>query len=202
MRICFYIGLCLVTTALPARPESNPSWWGLAPMDATAIVGIQWQNLRSSPFAEAIWGELDSEIGLPPLPCLADARQILIASPALLAMISGNFNTATLARAGVENRDEAGELPGRESVDREIRIEYRAVERSASPGRIARLPSMRRSTGARRNGTTHSPLLSRAARMGKPTCGWSPTVCRIRWPVSLCRLTWIPGFKRVDSRGT
>ncbi len=96
MRICFYIGLCLVTTALPARPESNPSWWGLAPMDATAIVGIQWQNLRSSPFAEAIWGELDSEIGLPPLPCLADARQILIASPALLAMISGNFNTATL----------------------------------------------------------------------------------------------------------
>jgi hypothetical protein len=96
VRTCFYIGVCLVATALPVRSESNPSWWGLAPIDATAIVGIQWQNLRSSPFADAIWSELDSEIGLPPLPCLAGARQILIASPSLLAIISGSFNAVTL----------------------------------------------------------------------------------------------------------
>src|SRR5277367_2145514 len=84
--------LLLALAALPGACESNPSWWGLAPLDATAIVGIQWENLKSSPFAGAIWGELNSDIGLPPLPCLADARQILIASPALVAMISGNFN--------------------------------------------------------------------------------------------------------------
>lgn len=76
--------------------ESHPTWWGLAPSGSTGIVGIAWQNLKSSPFADAVSEELSSSVGLPALPAIADARQILIAAPPILAMITGSFDSVAL----------------------------------------------------------------------------------------------------------
>ena len=60
---------------------------------ATALVGIQWEHLRTSPFADAVSGELsgDDGLGFPDLDCLKQARQIVISSPELLAMAAGDF---------------------------------------------------------------------------------------------------------------
>ncbi len=155
-----------MATALPAHSESNPTWWGLAPLDATAIVGIQWQNLRSSPFAEAIWGELDSEIGLPPLPCLADARQILIASPALLAMISGNFNTATLRAQALKIGMKPASYQGVNVwlAKSGLSIAQLSDQLLLAGSRTTLNAAIDRSQAERRH---YSPLLSRAARYGQ-----------------------------------
>ena len=91
--------LCLILlTALSAAAESNPSWWNFASPEATALVGIQWENLRQSAFADVVGAELFSSGGLdfPDLACLRDARQVLISSPDLLAMASGNFGPEVL----------------------------------------------------------------------------------------------------------
>ena len=81
-----------------ASAESHPAWWRYASPEATALVGIRWDNLRSSPFGEAIEDELTGEdgLGFPQLDCLKDARQILISSPVLLAVAAGNFSADTL----------------------------------------------------------------------------------------------------------
>ena len=81
-----------------AAAESHPAWWRYASPEATALVGIQWEHLRTSPFAEAISGELngDDGLGFPDLDCLKQARQIVISSPALLALAAGNFPAATV----------------------------------------------------------------------------------------------------------
>jgi hypothetical protein len=77
--------------------ESHPSWWRYASPEATALVGIQWEHLRMSPFATAISGELTGEdgLGFPDLDFLKDTR-IVISSPALLAMAAGNFPEAAV----------------------------------------------------------------------------------------------------------
>jgi hypothetical protein len=92
--LLFGIGIC----SAESHPSSHPSWWRYASPDATALVGIQWEHLRTSPFADAISGELsgDDGLGFPDLDCLKQARQIVISSPALLAMAAGNFPAATL----------------------------------------------------------------------------------------------------------
>lgn len=78
--------------------ESLPSWWNYSSPEATALVGIQWENLRKSPFAGAIAAELSSTggLGFPDLDCLRQARNILISSPALLAVETGTFPSALL----------------------------------------------------------------------------------------------------------
>ena len=161
MRFCLFLALA----ALPAGCESNPSWWGLAPMDATAIVGIQWQNLKSSPFADAVWGELESEIGLPALPCLADARQILIAQPALLAMISGSFSTATLraqaTKIGMKPASYQGVNLWIASSASGLSIAQLSDQLLLAGSRTALSAAIDRSQGDRRH---HAALLSRAAR--------------------------------------
>jgi len=86
------------TGSAESQPSSHPSWWRYASPDATALVGIQWEHLRSSPFAVAISGELsgDEGLGFTDLDCLKEARQIVISSPVLLAMAAGEFPAATL----------------------------------------------------------------------------------------------------------
>jgi hypothetical protein len=81
-----------------AFPESHPSWWTYASPEATALVGIQWDNLRNSPFAPAIEAELSSTgpLGFPDLDCLHHAREIIISSPDLLAAEAGSFPAAVL----------------------------------------------------------------------------------------------------------
>ena len=82
--------------AYPA--QSHPTWWSYASPEATALVGINWENLQHSPFAEAVQAELSSggSLGFPDLDCLKQARQILISSPELLAAEAGTFPAATL----------------------------------------------------------------------------------------------------------
>jgi hypothetical protein len=112
------------------RAESHPAWWRYAAPDATALVGIQWDHLRSSPFADAIAGELSGEgsLGFPDLDCLKEARQILISSlsssPSVLAVASGNFPAATVreqaARKGLKrvvyHEVEIWVTPGKETL--------------------------------------------------------------------------------------
>jgi len=106
-----------------ASADSHPAWWRYASPDATALVGIQWEHLRSSPFADAISGELggDGGLGFPDLDCLKDARQILISSPVLLAAVTGEFSTATL-------REQAPQKGLK-------RVLYRDVEIWVTPGK-------------------------------------------------------------------
>jgi hypothetical protein len=89
--------LIAITAALAAA-ESHPSWWTYASPEATTLVGIQWNNLRHSPFAAAIEAELSSTgaLAFPDLGCLRQAREIIISSPALLAAEAGSFPAATV----------------------------------------------------------------------------------------------------------
>jgi hypothetical protein len=97
--------------------ESHPAWWRYASPEATALVGIQWEHLRSSPFADAITGELtgDGSLGFPDLDCLKEARQILISSAPVLAMAAGNFPAATV-------REQAARKGLKQTLYREIEI--------------------------------------------------------------------------------
>jgi hypothetical protein len=83
--------------------ESHPAWWRYASPEATALVGMQWEHLRVSPFAAAISGELsgDRGLGFPDLDCIRQARQTLISSPALLAMAAGDFPAEALREQAV-----------------------------------------------------------------------------------------------------
>jgi len=85
-------------SATLASAESHPSWWTYASPEATALVGIQWNNLRHSPFAAVIEAELSSSgaLGFPDLDCLKQAREIVISSPALLAAEAGTFPAAAV----------------------------------------------------------------------------------------------------------
>src|ERR1700730_14100856 len=86
-----------MATAAFAAAQSHPSWWTYASPDATALVGIQWENLRQSPFAETVAKELSPTGGLefPDLDCLKQARQIILSAPSnlswMLAIEWGTF---------------------------------------------------------------------------------------------------------------
>jgi hypothetical protein len=86
------VPLAFLTCAAFAAAQSHPSWWTYSSPAATALVGIEWQSVRASPFADAVEGELWGDLGFPDLPCLYNARQIVISSPELLALVSGNFS--------------------------------------------------------------------------------------------------------------
>ena len=164
--------LCLILlTALPAAAESHPSWWNFASLDATALVGIQWENLRQSPFGDVVGGELFSSGGLdfPDLACLKDARQILISSPELLAMASGVF---------------APEAVRQQAAARQWKTtRYRGIDLWISPGKttlsMAQVSSQLLLIGMRKTledaidrdqsetGRRYSPLLARAARFAQ-----------------------------------
>ena len=79
--------------------ESYPRAWNYIAPDSSAIVGIEWQQLRDSFLAEALGTELSGGggLGFPELACLRDAREILLAGPDLLGVVSGSFPAATVA---------------------------------------------------------------------------------------------------------
>jgi hypothetical protein len=88
----------IVLAATAAAGETHPSWWAYASPEATALVGIQWNNLRGSPFAAAIEAQIapGGALGFPDLDCLRKAREIFISSPALLAAETGDFPVLTV----------------------------------------------------------------------------------------------------------
>lgn len=99
MRVLFAVTFCTTFFCTSfARGDSHPSWWRLATPDATALVGIQWEQVRSSPFGEPVRAELwgAGSLGFPDIACLLDARQILISSPPLLAIATVDCPAVTL----------------------------------------------------------------------------------------------------------
>jgi hypothetical protein len=88
--------LAFLACAGLAAAQSHPSWWTYASPNATALVGIDWQTVRASAFAEPIEAELWGDLGFPELPFLHNARQIVVSSPDLLALASGNFSSAAM----------------------------------------------------------------------------------------------------------
>jgi hypothetical protein len=79
--------------------QSYPSAWNYIAPDSSAVVGIEWRQLRESFLGEALAGELSGSgrLGFPDLACLRDAREILLAGPDLLGVASGSFPAATVA---------------------------------------------------------------------------------------------------------
>lgn len=165
-----YVVTCVLLFGIGrVSAESHPAWWLYASPEATALVGIQWEHLRTSPFAGAISGELsgDGGLGFPDLDCLKDARQILVSSPALVAVAAGDFSEVTL-------REQAA----RKGLKRAL---YREVEIWVTPGKdtlsIARMSDQLVLLGLLKNlqdaidrslledaKREYSPLLARAAR--------------------------------------
>ena len=92
-----FLSLFALTAALAAA-ESHPSWWMYASPDATALVGIQGDNLRNSPLAAVVEAKLSSAgpLAFPDLDCLKHAREILLSAPELLAAEAGSFPAATV----------------------------------------------------------------------------------------------------------
>ena len=96
----FWIGTVgLGLAASLVRGESYPRAWNYIAPDSSAVIGIEWQQLRESFLADALGVELSGNgpLGFPDLACLRDAREILLAGPDLLGVASGSFPAATVA---------------------------------------------------------------------------------------------------------
>ncbi len=158
----------LATAILASAQAHHPAWWTYASPDATALVGIDWQNVRTSPFADPIEAELWGDLGFPDLPCLHNARQILISSPELLALASGNFSPSAL-------RDQAAQKHMKAMTYRGVDMWF-AVEKGALS--IARVndqllligdPATLQAAVDRTvtDSKNYSPLLARAAQFAQ-----------------------------------
>ena len=152
----------------PVYAESHPAWWTYASPQATALVGIRWDNVQASPFAAVIGEELSSRgsLGFPDLECLKDASQILISSPDLLAIAAGAFPSAIV-------REQALSKGWKHSG-------YRGVELWITPGKetlsVAQISDQMLLLGhvktlqetidrsLEETTRTYSPLLAKAAR--------------------------------------
>ena len=166
MKLRLFLGI-LVTIGT-SFAESHPAWWRYASPEATALVGIQWEHLRSSPFAGAIAGELsgDGGLGFPDLDCLKGAHQILISSPVLLAAATGDFSTGVLreqaARKGLKRalyRDvEIWVTPGKDTLS-----VAHLTDQLVLLGRVKNLQDAIDRSLLESTDRAYSPLLARAA---------------------------------------
>jgi hypothetical protein len=168
--------LLIALTATIATAESHPSWWTYASPDATALVGIRWDNLRHSPFASAIEAEFSATgaLAFPDLDCLRQAREIVISSPPLLAAEAGSFPAAMV-------KDEAQRLGLRRAIYRGLTLWV--PERAEKLG-LAQVSEQLVLVGARKTlegaidrslletGRQYSPLLPRAARFSQTGDLW------------------------------
>jgi hypothetical protein len=184
------VNLCLVLfTAGILSAQSHPGWWTYASPDATALVGIDWHALRTSPFADGVREELGpGGLGFPALDCLDQSTQILVSSPALLAVVSGSFAAPTLGQQATAKGFRAGTyknvnvwiapqsavlsialmnpqivlLGSRKTLEEAI---DRATDLAAQEGETARATKPRATK-------RYSPLLARAAQFARNTDLW------------------------------
>ena len=166
----------IALAATLASAESHPSWWTYASPDASALVGIHWDNVRHSPFASAIQAELSSTgaLAFPDLECLRQAREIVISAPPLLAAEAGSFPAATV-------KDQAQRLGLRRAVYRGVTLWF--PEQADKLG-VAQISEQLLLVGARKalegavdrslleTGRQYSPLLPRAARFSQTGDLW------------------------------
>jgi hypothetical protein len=170
--------LLVLATAEITSGQSHPSWWNYVPPDATALVGIQWEQVRNSIFAGAIGAELSSggSLGFPDLPSLKDARQILISYPELMAIATGSFPAAATreqaTRIGLKLSTYRGvdlwiapthSLSVAQVSDRLLLVGQRKTLEDAIAGSL---------TDSIRN---YSPLLARGARLSQDWDLWIAT---------------------------
>jgi len=180
--------LLVLATAEITAGQSHPSWWNYVPPDATALVGIQWEQVRNSIFAGAIGAELSSggSLGFPDLPCLKDARQILISYPELMAIATGSFPAAAtreqVARIGLKPSTYHG-------VDLWIAPNYSLSVAHVSDHLL--LVGQRKTLEEAIAGTLtdsirdYSPLLARGARLSQD---WDLWIATSRMPDPLASL--------------
>jgi hypothetical protein len=95
----FWIAALGIALSSLTMGESYPRAWNYIAPDASAIVGIEWQQLHESFLADALGVELSASgrLGFPDLACLRDSREILLAGPDLLGVASGTFPAAAVA---------------------------------------------------------------------------------------------------------
>ena len=170
--------LLMLATAEITAGQSHPSWWNYVPPDATALVGIQWEQLKNSIFADAVGAELSSggSLGFPELPCLKEARQVLISYPELLAIATRVFPAAA-------TREQAVRIGLKPAT-------YRGVDLWIAPNKslsIAHFSDTQLLVGQRKTleeaiaGSltdsirSYSPLLARGARLSQDWDLWITT---------------------------
>lgn len=168
--------LLIAITAAVACAESHPTWWTYASPEATALVGIQWNNLRHSPFAAAVDAEISSTgpLAFPDLACLKQAREIVISSPPLLAAEAGTFPAALV-------KDQAQQLGLRRTVYRGLTL---WLPEKASGLGVAQVSEQLLLVGTQNalkdsidrslleTGRMYSPLLPKAARFAQTGDLW------------------------------
>jgi hypothetical protein len=162
------VPLAFLACAALAAAQSHPSWWNYSSPGATALVGIEWQSVRTSPFADAIEGELWGDLGFPDLPCLHNARHFVLSSPELLILASGHF-------AGTALRDQSANKGFKAMTYRGIDLWFASAKGVLSVARLndqlvmigdpkTLQEAVDRSMDDSRN---YSPLLARAARFAQ-----------------------------------
>jgi hypothetical protein len=151
--------------------QSHPSWWTYASPSATALVGIEWQSVRTSPFADPIEAELWGDLGFPDLPCLHNARHFVISSPELLTLASGNF-------AGTPLRDQAAQKGFKAMTYRGIDMWFAPEKGEKGTLSVARFTDQLAMIGepktlqdavdrAMDDSRNYSPLLAKAAHLAQ-----------------------------------
>jgi len=166
----------LLASATLLAAESYPSWWNYASPDATAVVGIQWENVRQSEFADAVTGELfgSGSLGLPELRLIQEARQVLISGPDLLVAAAGAFPAIAIRTQAVREKFKP-------ATYREVELWISPVQTTLS---VARLSDAILLMGTRKtleaaidrslleSGRRYCPLLARAARIAPGRDVW------------------------------
>ena len=159
-----------------AAAESHPSWWTYASPDATALVGIHWENVRQSPFADAVQAELSGSgsLGFPDLNCLREARELVLSAPPLLAAEAGKFPAAAVqqqaAAAGLHRATYKGVTMYLPSSTAQLGI----AQMSETLLLVGERKTLERSVdrSLMTVGRPYSPLLTRAARFSQTADLW------------------------------
>lgn len=163
--------LLMLAAAGLSVAQSNPSWWKYVPPDSVSLVGIQWKELQGSMFAPAITADLGpgGHFGFPDIALLRRAEQILVSSPAMLAIEYGTFSIETLrAQAEAKGLKRVAFRPAELYVSADPAVQSVAYisEKLLLVGnrKVLEEAVTRISSGKDR---AYSPLLSRAARYSK-----------------------------------
>lgn len=90
--------IVLAATSALAGSDTNPVWLPYVSTDSTAVIGIEWGNLRESALAPAIEAEIfgSGALAFPELECLKQAREIVVSFPGTLAVAEGTFAPTTV----------------------------------------------------------------------------------------------------------
>jgi hypothetical protein len=159
-----------------ATAQSHPGWWTVVPPESRSLVGIEWENLRNSPFGDALRGELSTggSIALPNLPCLMNAHDFLMASPPLLAAANGGCTPATVRTEAPAHGLKLSSYRGFEMWIDPVASAFSLVQFSDRVVLIGSVKSLRatidRSLAETR---TYSPLLIQGARLARTRDLWA-----------------------------